>query len=89
MAADAAEAFSLKLAQRPHVDLSGARPGNTATGLMRAVHEALNEHPDLMVHSAIHDGDLDTWRSFYVVPALTMQKLFAAAGVDYDDILKL
>jgi hypothetical protein len=83
---DTATTPALKRAPRPHVDLSGARPGNTAEGLMRAVLKALRDHDDVMVHSMVHDGDISDMRGFYVIPQELIRQLFAAAGIDLDEI---
>ncbi|MCO6011536.1 hypothetical protein NE236_41955 [Actinoallomurus purpureus] len=83
---NAKELPALKRAVRPHVDLSGERPGNTAEGLMRDVLRLVRDHPDVIVRTTVHDGDVGDMRPFYVVPQDLMRQILAAAGIDYRDI---
>lgn len=83
------QTYTLWRTVRPHVDVSGTRPGNTAEGLMRyvlALLASLKDGGDVIVHSTVHDGDLHDMQGFYVVPQDLMRRILADAGIDYRDI---
>lgn len=86
MTVEVTQTLALKRAVRPHVDLSGERPGNTADALLEDVFRLLRNHPNAIVHTTVHDGQLGDMHPFYVVPQELMRKILAAAGIDYRNI---
>jgi threonine dehydrogenase-like Zn-dependent dehydrogenase len=80
------QTYTLQRAVRLLVDVSGARPGNAAEGLMRWVLQSLRDGGDVVIHATVHDGDPSDMRPFYVVPQDLMRKILADAGIDYRDI---
>jgi 2-phosphoglycerate kinase len=86
MAATEDQTYTLWRTVRPHVDVSGQRPGNTAEGLMRHVLQVLQSGYDVVIHSTVHDGHLMDMKGFYIVPQDLMRKILTDAGIDYRDI---
>jgi hypothetical protein len=77
----------VKRAVRPHVDLTGERPLNTADGLMNWIVRVFRANPNVIVDTYVNDcGDPADFVPFYIVPRALIRELCTAAGVDSKNI---
>lgn len=86
MTAPSDPTYTLWRVNRPHIDTTGARPGNTATWFMRSAFRHLKTGDDVMIQTGVHDGDPNEMEFFYLVPRRLMKRILTDAGIDPNNI---